>query len=144
MKHTHHTHSATETEALGTTVGKRLRGGEVIELTSDLGGGKTTFVRGLASAAGSKDRVASPTFTISKVYEAPQFEIRHFDFYRLPEAGLIRHELEDVLGDPKVVTVIEWSNVVADVLPKDTIRIDITTRGEDERDIIIDDPGGKL
>lgn len=144
MKHTHHTRSAEETEALGATVGAHLKGGEVIELTSDLGGGKTTFVRGLAAAAGSTDRVASPTFTISKVYEAPRFEIHHFDFYRLHEAGLIRHELEDVLGDPKIVTIIEWSDVVAEVLPKDTIRIAIKTTGEHDREIVIDDPGGKL
>lgn len=140
MKQTHFSRSATETEALGATLGAHLRGGEVIELTSDLGGGKTTFVRGLAAAAGSTDRVASPTFTISKVYEAPQFAIHHFDFYRLPEAGLIRHELEDVLGDPNSVVVIEWSNIVADVLPEDTIRIHIRTTGEDEREITIEDP----
>lgn len=144
MKHTHRTQSADETEALGATLGARLRGGEVIELTSDLGGGKTTFVRGLAAAAGSTDRVASPTFTISKVYEAPRFEIHHFDFYRLPEAGLIRHELEDVLGDPKVVTVIEWSDVVADVLPADTVRIHIKTLGDDERQVTVNDPEGRL
>jgi len=140
MKQTHFSRSAEETEALGATIGAHLRGGEVIELTSDLGGGKTTFVRGLAAAAGSKDRVASPTFTISKVYEAPDFTIHHFDFYRLPEAGLIRHELEDVLGDPKSVVVIEWSNVIADVLPKDTIRIHIRTTGEHEREVTMHDP----
>ena len=57
------------TEKLGALLGKQLKGGEVIELVSDLGGGKTTFVRGLAAGSGSKDQVASPTFTLSKVYD---------------------------------------------------------------------------
>lgn len=129
------TTSAEETEKLGRRLGSTLKGGEVIELTSDLGGGKTTFVRGLAKGTGSEDRVASPTFTISKVYEAPAFEIHHFDFYRLNEAGLIKHELEDVLGDTKTVTVIEWSDVVADVLPEHTIKIHIAQNADGSRTI---------
>lgn len=140
MKQTYKSRSAEETEALGVKLGEQLRGGEVIELTSDLGGGKTTFVRGLAEGAGSSDRVASPTFTISKVYEAPRFTIHHFDFYRLQEAGLIRHELEDVLGDEKAVVVIEWSDVVADVLPEHVIKVYIKSISEDERELTIEQP----
>lgn len=63
------TDSASATETLGEAMGKRLRGSEVIELVSDLGGGKTTFVRGLARGLGSTDKVSSPTFTISQVYK---------------------------------------------------------------------------
>jgi tRNA threonylcarbamoyladenosine biosynthesis protein TsaE len=59
---------AEQTENIAHLIGARLRGGEVIELVSDLGGGKTTFTRGLADGAGSKDIVASPTFIVSKVY----------------------------------------------------------------------------
>lgn len=140
MTQSHITHSAEETEALGEQLGAELRGGEVIELSSDLGGGKTTFVRGLAKGAGSTDRVASPTFTISKVYECPDFEIHHFDFYRLPEAGLMQHELEDLLGDPHVVIVIEWSAVVADILPTHTVRIAIESLAEHQRKITITRP----
>src|SRR5690606_22283628 len=55
------TNSSNETERLAEQLGKKLRGGEVIELISDLGGGKTTFTRGLAKGVGSSDRVASPT-----------------------------------------------------------------------------------
>ena len=137
MRQTPTSHSPEETEIIGAAIAARLHGGEVIELSSDLGGGKTTLVRGLVAATGSTDRVASPTFTISKVYKAPQFTIHHFDFYRLTEAGLIRHELEDILGDTDIVTIIEWSDVVAEVLPKDTIRVHIKTIGETEREITI-------
>ena len=94
--------SAEATELLGERLGKSLRGGEVIELVSDLGGGKTTFVRGLARGAGSHDKVASPTFTISKTYVTDGYEIHHFDFYRLNDAGIVADELAEVVGDPHV------------------------------------------
>lgn len=102
-----------------------LKGGEVIELISDLGGGKTTFVRGLARGAKSSDRVASPTFTISKVYDCPNFQIHHFDFYRLSEAGIVADEIAEVVGDPKAVVVVEWGDVVQHVLPTERITLRI-------------------
>lgn len=117
--------SSGATEQLAARLGKALRGGEVIELVSDLGGGKTTFVRGLARGAGSKDKVASPTFTISKVYTCPAFEMHHFDFYRLPDPGLIANELAEVVGDPHIVVVIEWADVVTHVLPAERLHIAI-------------------
>ncbi len=111
-----------------------LRGGEVIELVSDLGGGKTTFVRGLARGLGSTDRVSSPTFTISKVYKVPgSLALHHFDFYRLPEAGLIAEELADVLDDPRNIVVVEWAGIVQDVLPQSKLTIRIEKTPEDER-----------
>lgn len=100
-----------------------------------MGGGKTTFVRGLARGAGSTDRVASPTFTISKVYEAGNKEIHHFDFYRLGEAGLIGEELSEVLGDPNIITVVEWADIVQDVLPQQRLTITITKTPTDGRDL---------
>jgi len=114
------------TEHIAETIGQRLRGGEVIELVSDLGGGKTTFTRGLARGAGSKDVVGSPTFTISKVYEARTFEIHHFDFYRLSEAGIVADEIAEYLNDPSVVTVVEWGDIVHHVLPVERLTITIT------------------
>lgn len=110
-----------------------MRGGEVIELVSDLGGGKTTFVRGLARGMGSTDRVASPTFTISRLYETETLEMHHFDFYRLGEAGLIGEELAEVLHDPRVITVVEWAGIVQDVLPKKRLSITIEKTPTDGR-----------
>lgn len=132
--------SPEETEAIAQTIGKHLRGGEIIELNSDLGGGKTTFTRGLARGAGSKDVVSSPTFTISKVYEARKFQIHHFDFYRLQEVGLIAHELEDALNQPDRVTVLEWSDTVRDVLPAERIQVTLTHKGDYDRQIDISCP----
>lgn len=102
----------------------------MIELRSDLGGGKTTLTRGLVSGAGSIDPVSSPTFTVSKLYNTPRLTIYHFDFYRLQEAGLMAHELHDALQDTKGVVIVEWGDVVGDVLPEE--RVIVTIRKTDD------------
>ncbi len=117
-------------------IGQQLKGGEIIELRSDIGGGKTTLVRGLAKGAGSEDQVASPTFTISRVYNCPKsIRINHFDFYRLDDPGLMRAELGESVTDPQSITIVEWANIVDDVLPKDRLVVEITSTGEDSRHI---------
>jgi len=128
------------TERLAEKLGRQLHGGEVIELISDLGGGKTTFVRGLARGAGSSDVVASPTFTISKLYIADRFEIHHFDFYRLQESGIMADEIAEVVGDPHAVVVIEWGDVVAHVLPAERMTIHITQTPDGNRNLRFEAP----
>lgn len=127
--------SSADTEHFAEGIGSRLRGGEVIELVSDLGGGKTTFVRGLARGAGSTDAVASPTFTISREYRAKLFTIVHFDFYRLAEPGIIADELREFVHDPQSVVIVEWGDIVQDVLPKGRLTIHIIQAGDDTRNI---------
>lgn len=127
--------SSEQTEALAEQLALNLRGGEVIELVSDLGGGKTTFTRGLARGLKSETVVSSPTFKISNVYKSPTLTINHFDFYRLPEAGLIANELDEVLDDPQAVTVVEWADVVQNVLPPERLTVEIKARNENEREL---------
>ena len=127
------------TEALGERLGQVCRGNEVIELISDLGGGKTTFVRGLARGLGSKDSVASPTFTIVREYQG-RLKLYHFDFYRLHDAGVVGSELAEVIHDHDGVVAIEWGEVVHDILPDKRIRITFSKRGDDDRDIIVEYP----
>ncbi|HSX06425.1 MAG TPA: tRNA (adenosine(37)-N6)-threonylcarbamoyltransferase complex ATPase subunit type 1 TsaE [Candidatus Saccharimonadia bacterium] len=129
--------SSTRTEQLAEILGRNLRGGETIELVSDLGGGKTTFTRGLVRGAGSADRVGSPTFTLSREYQGPKFTIAHFDFYRLGEAGIMGDELDELIGDPGYVVVVEWGDIVHDVLPKDRLTIQIEQTGDETRQIIM-------
>lgn len=132
-----HSTSSADTEKLGEAIGSRLRGGEVIELCSDLGGGKTTLTRGIVRGAGSNDRVASPTFSISREYTAPRFMIAHYDFYRLETAGVVEQELQEALADPQAVSIIEWSDIVQEVLPAQKLRVTIIHGdGEDTREII--------
>lgn len=129
-----------ETERLAKHIGSRLRGGECIELVSDLGGGKTTFTRGLAAGAGSQDVVASPTFTISKMYKTEKFDVHHFDFYRLPDAGLAAHEMHDLLDDKEVVIVVEWATVVEEVLPNGRMIISFSKQSETARELKLQFP----
>ena len=114
------------TEQIAERIGAALKGGEVIEFISDLGGGKTTFVRGLVRGAGSKDAVGSPTFTISRVYKADQKTIRHYDFYRLSEPGLMAQELNESVGDADDIVVVEWGDIVQNVLPMERMRVTLT------------------
>lgn len=125
--------SSEQTEQLAAKLGANLRGGEAIELVSDLGGGKTTFTRGLVRGSGSEDKVGSPTFTLSREYAAPHFTFAHFDFYRLNEAGIVADELAEVIGDPNYVAVVEWGDIVHDVLPKARLTVRFAHTGEDTR-----------
>lgn len=122
-----------DTFAIGESVGKRLKDTECLELISDLGGGKTVFVRGLASGAGSLDQVASPSFTVSRVYRAAKFNIDHYDLYRLEEAGVVGDEVAESLSDERTVTVIEWSGVVANILPTDRLTVRFRVKGPNTR-----------
>ena len=132
--------SSDDTENFGVQLGQKLQGSEVIELISDLGGGKTTLTRGIARGAGSQDNVASPTFTISKVYKTPNITIYHFDFYRLQEAGLLEHELHDALQDPRAVIIVEWGDVVQHVLSAKRLSITINKLDENKREFIMHGP----
>ena len=135
-----HSKDSEHTEAIGEKIGRQLRGGEVIELMSDLGGGKTTFVRGLARGMGSTDTVASPTFMICKQYRAGKLTLYHYDFYRLIEPGIMEHELHEGLADPHAVIVVEWADIIADILPKQRITITIRNVSEHERQLAIKAP----
>ncbi len=122
------------TEELGFKVGSRLRGGEIIELISDLGGGKTTFVRGLARGAGSKEHVTSPTFTIRNDYKAGKIKIAHFDFFRLDnDPGILSDLLAEAISDPDSVVVIEWADVLHGVLPREHVKLELSVTGYQER-----------
>jgi len=132
--------SSEQTEQLAEKLGHNLRGGEIIELVSDLGGGKTTFTRGLVRGAGSTDRVRSPTFTLSSEYKTPKFTVAHFDFYRLGEAGIVADELAEVIGDPNYVVVVEWGDIVHDVLPADRLTIRLNLTGENARNLNFEYP----
>ena len=109
-----------------------MRPGDVIELVGDLGAGKTQLVRGIAAGSGSNDEVQSPSFTIERQYEANDFLIRHYDFHRLSDAGIMKEGLTEAIKAGDVV-LIEWADIVADVLPDNSKRIIITATSETDR-----------
>lgn len=130
--------SLEDTLNLAAKIGARLKGGEIIELVSDLGGGKTAFVRGLAQGMGSENQVASPTFTISREYRGTSAELHHFDFYRLSEsgAGVVADELSESIENPNVAVVIEWSGAIEDILPRDRLKVEIIKTGDESRNFM--------
>lgn len=125
---------------VATRLARNLKGGEVIELIGDLGSGKTAFTRGLVVALGSEDHVSSPTFTLSNVYNSQSLTVYHYDLYRLADAGLLAREMEERADDAQAVTIVEWAQVVHDVLPKERIRVALQTTGETSRTITVTAP----
>lgn len=122
---------------MGAGLAKRLSPGSVIAFYGDLGAGKTAFVRGLAKGLGLSSRVSSPTFTIVNEYQG-QIPLFHFDMYRLSSADeLFDIGWEDYLSRGGICAV-EWSENVAGAFDEDTIYIRIEKRGENEREISIE------
>lgn len=114
-----------------------LAGRTVVELLGDVGAGKTTFTRGLAYGLGVKKPITSPSFTISKSYALPHSNGRliHYDFYRLPDPGLMLDDLQENLDNPENIIIVEWGESVANILPENRIRIHITYNENGSRSI---------
>ena len=130
-----------DTQALAAVLGAALRGGEVIEFKSDLGGGKTAFVKGLAKGMGVKGVVQSPTFIISSLHYAERgLELHHFDFYRLNDPGVMSAELAESLHQNNAVVVVEWGDIVHNVLPSERATISLSVPTGETRVITIDLP----
>lgn len=122
-------------QRFGTRIGNILTGKEVIELIGDVGAGKTTFVKGLARGLGVDEDVQSPTFTISRIYNARDgLQLAHYDFYRLNEPGILAIEIAETIADPQTVVVIEWGDIVEGVLPADRLSIRFQSPTENARD----------
>lgn len=137
MKHVIKSNSPEATFNIGAMVGQKLEGGEVIELIGDLGAGKTIFVRGLAAGIKSSDKVQSPSFTIVRVYKGPKIELHHFDFYRLDNVGILTEQLAEILENPQAAVVLEWSQIVSKLLPKERLSVHFETRSISSRLITI-------
>jgi len=120
------------TERLAKIIASNIRGGEVIELVSDVGGGKTTFTKFLVRALGSYDTVSSPTFTVSRVYSTPTKTIYHYDFYRLSDPQYVLQALQEQTQDSSTITIIEWGGIVKNVLPANRLIIKISKHPTNE------------
>lgn len=131
-----------DTKALAQQMGTVLRGGEVLAFHSDLGGGKTTFVKGLAKGMGITGVVQSPTFTLSQIHQGPNLQLHHYDFYRLTDAGVMGAELAESLAQSDTVVAVEWGEIVHDILPANAISVTIKNNPDDEsRTIAMTVPG---
>ena len=119
--------------------GSRPVEAKVIELIGDVGAGKTTFTRGLAAGLNIKESVTSPSFTISKSYALPDGKghLIHYDFYRLPDPGIMLNDLQENLQNPDNIIVIEWGESIDDLLSKNRTKIKINYNNDNSREVTI-------
>jgi len=113
----------------------------VICLKGDLGSGKTVFAKGFANALGIDEVITSPTYTIVKEYLNGEMPLFHMDVYRLDESDI---EIDfDEYFHRKGVSIIEWSDMIRDRLPKQRLEINFKVIGEDARMLVITPIGKK-
>ena len=136
--------SADETLKLGQSLGEQAKPGEVYTLIGDLGVGKTVLTQGIAEGLGIDEPICSPTFTIVQVYEEGRMPFYHFDVYRIgdiEEVDEIGYE-DYFYGDG--LTMIEWANLIEEILPERRKEITIEKdleKGFDYRRITIKEVG---
>jgi len=140
----HPVQNETQMKQLGEKLGALLKGGEIIELVGDVGAGKTTLTKGIAKGLLIDEDIQSPSFTISRVYDARDgLTLAHYDFYRLQDAGVMADELHETLHTPTAVTIIEWADIVAGVLPQERLSIHIFPVSEEGRRVEIKASGAR-
>lgn len=119
------TFSEEETLLLGEELGKAAKPGEVYTLNGDLGVGKTVFTKGFAKGLGVTEHVNSPTFTIVQIYESGRMPFYHFDVYRIGDV----EEMDEIGYEDYVygngVSLIEWANLIEEILPPHYTQITI-------------------
>ena len=138
MKNCIITTTAQQTQDFAQEFSNALIGGETILLNGDLGAGKTHFVKGIASGLGIDDVITSPTFALHNQYEGGRLVLNHFDFYRImdpEEAEMLG--LNEFFGEMGSVSCIEWSQNIAELLPRDCIVVTIEKLDENSRQITI-------
>ena len=114
-----------ETKKFGEKLCEKLTAGSIVALTGDLGTGKTTLTKAIAAGLGVTDVITSPTFNIVKQYDSGRLPLYHFDVYRIgdvDEMYEIGYE-EYFFGDG--VCVIEWDDLIEEIIPDDAVRIEI-------------------
>ena len=136
------TRSAEETYQLGIEIGQKATKGQVYTLVGDLGVGKTVFTQGLAKGLAIEEPISSPTFTIVQVYDEGRLPFYHFDVYRIGDIS----EMDEIGFDDYVygegVSLIEWANLIEEILPEEHISITIEKdleKGFDYRKITIEE-----
>ena len=130
--------SAAQTEALGARVAERLRPGDVVVISGEVGAGTTTLIRGACRALGIEAPVTSPTFTIGQRYGGGRLPVSHLDLYRLQSLeGEDPALLDDYLG-PDGVAFVEWPAVGVERLGRPALEIRLEHAGAESRVAEID------
>ncbi len=126
-----------DTFMIGAMCAKEAKKGDIFCLYGDVGAGKTAFTKGFAAALDIKEEVVSPTFNIVQAYEGTK-KLYHFDVYRIEDIN----EMENIGFDDYLfgegICVIEWAEMVEDLLPKDRINVKITKVDSDNNARVIE------
>ena len=132
---------AEDMENLGRSIGDQCRPGSVISLRGSLGAGKTVFAKGVARSLGIEEAIVSPTFTLVQEYEG-RIPMYHMDLYRITsEDDFQIMGGEDMLYSDGVC-LIEWSEVIDDMLPKNTLYVQIEVNDDQSRTVRL--TGGEI
>ena len=136
--------SELETKQFAKKLASKLNLGDIIVLSGELGSGKTKFTEGILSYFNLSDEISSPTFTIVNEYDTKNVPIYHFDVYRLEDTD----EFLAIGGEEyfeKGICIIEWGEIIQDILPKDYIKISFSRNNENEniRNLTIETFGTK-
>jgi len=149
MKHeTFLSTSPSQTQKLGEKLAKKVLksplGEEavVIGLEGDLGGGKTTFLKGFAKGLGIKSKILSPTFIILKKFQVSSFKFQwfyHIDCYRIEKPKeILALGFQDIISDPRNIVCLEWADKIKKILPKQTIILKFDFKDKNRRKITIE------
>ena len=124
------------TVELGKNFSKILTGGDIVIFSGELGGGKTTFISGLADGLGVRENISSPSFTILNQYQAGSLKFVHIDFYRLDSTGEFDNiGLDDHIYDNSGVLCIEWGEKIRQYIKKEYLDICFTYIIDDQDSI---------
>ncbi len=121
--------------ALGNKFASILKLGDVVEFVGDLGGGKTTFIKGIAQGLGIVQTVTSPTYNIQRSYKIPRDgTLEHYDLYRLGEDEILLQEMEEIIAAKDAIIVVEWADHFAEHLIEDRYVVRARFIDEDTRE----------
>ena len=116
--------SVEETQDLAKKLVRNIGPGAIISLVGDLGAGKTTFTKGFARQMGIKDHVTSPTFKLISEYQGENYKLYHIDAYRMNGSeDFLNIGGEEYLTSTNSIAIIEWGDLLDDILPSKTIRV---------------------
>ena len=134
-----YSHSEEETEKLASEIARTLPPGGTVLLRGNLGAGKTVFSRGFARGLGCDDILSSPTYTIVQEYQLPGgARLYHMDLYRIADAAsALGFGVDEFIDDPGAYKLIEWPERIESLLPEECVTVEITHRGDEERELRI-------
>ncbi len=138
--------STEETEKWAGELASKLPSGSVLALHGNLGAGKTVFARGFARGLGITEPISSPTFTIVQEYPYSKGMFYHLDLYRIDHSdSAYAFGIDEFLYDPDAMTLIEWPERIADILPETVIHVTLEALNEmeDKRRITVEFPEKK-